>query len=714
MAISSSPISSAPISGTSGVASDTSLEGTASAIASASAVLGAVIIVRTSYTVAHPDGTVVCPLTISVSSSAAIDVALEIDVTVSGLEGAASAVATAAGSFDDVFITVPLRIDVLTSGYFSTPATRWRPVVYVGGTDLSSRLTGSVIVEANEGQARIAEFSLLPSSGSISPSLYLGRAVQIDYAVQQADGSALYPTRLFTGIIEAFDYDPVTRLTQLRCTDDLQARVTRLTSTQIDTLVAGYWSAALLPPDYDNWEYAQYRLSTRSAALDSDAYSMLRVTDWAAKTTADYEFDESLVEEASLQVEWAQRTDLRNKITLTFEHRFNRLKVRVIRLVYRYPFSLLEILQNLYTIPTTSMFEEAIQSTGWELIGEPLYEYPPKGPVVVDVGGGGTFVWVCSDQDLAATTTIGGKTVPNIGWVFGDDSVQKRLFFQALANIKRRYAQQITESYTLTVSHAGSIASFGEQTEDEKANLDVKFDSGNWESWRPPAKRSGGEATGTPQEPVPVITAPALGESYLDYMPDAETDRTAASAVMQALIARAQSRIRATHRLNSARFVVPLDPTLDLTHTVLLDTTNVTAKGKVRKVVFRMDMDSGKAVSEIDVAISSTAGDEGTDAAASAPDYPDPWTATIAEPTVNLATHVGNDGADTPAIDDTMTGYFTNVGGTISRAADGVKYPIQFTIDAPEIPTVDREHTTVTATAAYSTKIPNDTFTVSA
>jgi len=713
MAIASSPISSAPISGTSGAAADTSLEGAASAVATGSGILGAFIVVRTSYTVEHPTDEIICPLTIIVSASATIEAALAITVTTGGLESAASAVATAMGSLDDVFLSVPLRIDVLTPGYFGTPATRWRPVVYIGGTDFSSRLTGQIVVEANEGQARIAEFSLLPASGAVSPSLYLGRAVQIDYAVQLTDGTALYPTRLFTGIIESFEYNPVTRMTSLRCTDDLQARVTRLTTAQIDTLVGGYWSSALLPPDYDNWEYAQYRLSTRSAAIDSDAYSTLRVTDWAAKSTADYDYDESLVEDQSLAVEWAQRTDLRNKVTLTFEHRFSRLKVRVVRILYYYPFSLIEILQNLYTIPTTSMFEEALNSTGWEIIGEPAYEYPPKGPQIISTGSS-YLVWVCSDQDLAAEATIKGKTQPSIAWVFGDESTQKRLFFRAFANIKRRYAQQITEAYILTVSHPGSIASFGEQPEEEKANLEVKFDAGNWESWRPPVKRSGGQATGTPQEPIPVITPPAMGESYLDYMPDSETDRTAAAAIVQALIARAQTRIRATHRLNSVRFTVPLDPTLDLTHTASLTTTNVSAKGKIRRIAFHMDMASGKAVSEIELAISSTGGAEGTDDAASAPSAPAIPDATIAEPSIYLQTHVGNNGPSTPVIDDTMTGYFTNVGGTVSRAADGVRYPIQFTLDAPEIPAVDRDHTTVTTSASYATKIPIDTFTVSA
>ena len=53
---------------------------------------------------------------------------------------------------------------------------------------------------------------------------------------------------------------------------------------------------------------------------------------------------------------------------------------------------------------------------------------------------------------------------------------------------------------------------------------------------------------------------------------------------------------------------VPANPVIDVDKTVMIDAEGVLAKGKVRRVVHRLDADSGAAVSEIELAICSVAG----------------------------------------------------------------------------------------------------------
>jgi hypothetical protein len=119
--------------------------------------------------------------------------------------------------------TLGLAISVVSPLVFSSGASaiRWSPVVVIGGVDVSARLTGAISVSAAEDSARVASFSVVPGSPAELWD-FDGKTLTIDVALFKSTSTAVY--RLFTGIIERCEFDPVSRVAQLACRDGWQER----------------------------------------------------------------------------------------------------------------------------------------------------------------------------------------------------------------------------------------------------------------------------------------------------------------------------------------------------------------------------------------------------------------------------------------------------------------------------------------------------------
>lgn len=586
-----------------------------------------------------------------------------------------------------------LTVAVLPANAYAAGG-RWRPVLTLAGMDESVRVTGIIEVLAEEGQARVAEFVLQPGAGPVNPAIWVGRAVTLDYAVRADDGSALYPQRLFTGVIDQPEYDPVQRLIRIRATDDLQGICAALPRTWLDSLIGGYWSGAIFDAAADNWQYAQDRASTQPAAIDCTPWRSLRKTSWEAAASPYVTYDASMIVDGSLSVQLAQRSDIRNRIDVRFSYRVPILKKRVFSAGYNYPFHLSQIMINGYTIPTRQMIGDAIRSAGWELAGKINYVPVPAGPLTVNLGG--SFgVW---------TTTA---------------DVAQELCFGFSARLKKRYTQRRDEVYELLVRNDASIAAVGEMAGSRSASLASEFDTGEWERYREPGAVEGSmyETQGT-HEPSPILPDIAAGEVAIEYPGVAgQDDRAAAQAAMETLVAQAQAEIWASHRGNRVMFATPLDGRIDLDSTLRIDVPSVSAKGKVRRVRHLMDCDAGRAVSEIELAICAAVG-VGIIHPHSTPDAPAaaiPSVAGAQEPTHVVGAHVGQAWYSGPLDPSTMFGYFTNVSRlSPDYSATAPTYPVQFSMRVPEIEAASRDNLTVTERAEYQARIVEDEFAVSA
>ncbi len=614
-------------------------------------------------------GSLTLPLRISVVEE--IDIALPI--TVSVVPVLSFALPLRISVVEEIDIALPLIITVQSSTI--TSPSRWRPVVTLGGVDVSARLTGEIRIEAGEGEARVASFVMRPAPGPITLPDWTGAAVTIDIAQQDAAGNAIDARRLFTGVVDVPDLDLTERLVSFECTDQLQQVVRSLPREWVDTNVGGYYSEAVSGESSDMLQYADARLASVPASLDLDPYQAARVTPWNIEDDPVLVLTEADIIFGSLRVELAGRANIRNEIETVLQYRFPRLRARVAsanfeRTINQYTSQGLDLLNR-------DMIEQALSSPqGWRLLGE--INIVPVDPGTYESSGSGGTVY----------TVISATDAPQLSLGFA-------------ARFASRWVQWVTEEYRLTVSAQASIDALGLSRESSNgAVLDAEFDDGVWLS-EPDAE--------------PVLTLPTTGDVSLDYGGAGRTDRDAAQNAVRTLVAQARRQILAAHRDTRVSAMTPLHAGIDPSRRIEIDTAEVHALGKVVVVTHRMDIETGEHDTEFAIAISgfSAVGlqdDDPVDAPA-APVDPTPVPGAAAYG-CRCDMYIGQvSGA--PEFDEAnMIGYSTNAKAGAEFDANAPAYPYALSIEAPEIEAAVRDPITLAKPAAYAVAIPQDLFEV--
>ena len=600
------------------------------------------------------------------------------------------------------------------AGPSSAAALAWRPVIRLGGVDVSARLTGSIEIEIEENAARIASFALAPVAGAVPITDWVGKPVEIDFADRLPDGSAANPVRLFGGLVEVPEYELASGVTRFSCTDLLQESLDNAPRADIDTLLGGRWSAAVSGEAATAWDYAQAQLLSLPAALDLDAWRSPRLTPWAAKAAADVVLGPGDIVDGSAAVRFASRSSLRNSREVTFQYRYPLLKKRGIVRGYTYPFELGSVVSNGYDIPTRDMVRQALDGTGWELAGEINFAPVPGVPAGVAVGEGAVVT------GKVYVPLFGIPVVTDDGhtafWSVAQD-VADQLCFGYVARLCKRWAQTVDEVYTLTVAAPASVVQLGTIADEAQAALENSFDTSAWEAGPPAASGGNVLAWGAIQNgPLPEVPDPYIGEAAMPYAGDPATDRAAADHAIATLIDQARAAILGSHRLNAVEAELPIAPHLDVVHTVRVDTPALLAQGKLRRVRHVMDLESGRAVTAIELALSRTeATGLQTDTPVAVPvPPPAPELPPPEGPGAVIATWIGRS-VDTPsALPSNATGFFTNLSNTFSPAynAAAETYPVQLIVEAPEIEAEARDNREVPIAASYEVAIPEDLLTL--
>ena len=576
---------------------------------------------------------------------------------------------------EEIDIALPLIITVQSSTI--TSPSRWRPVVTLGGVDVSARLTGEIRIEAGEGEARVASFVMRPAPGPITLPDWTGAAVTIDIAQQDAAGNAIDARRLFTGVVDVPDLDLTERLVAFECTDQLQQVVRSLPKEWVDTNVGGYYSEAVSGESSDMLQYADARLASVPASLDLDPYQAARVTPWNIEADPVLVLTDADIIFGSLRVELAGRANIRNEIETVLQYRFPRLRARVASVNF-------ERTVNQYTsqgldIPNRDMIEQALSSIpGWQLLGE--INMVPVDPGSYESSGSGGTVY----------TVISATDAPQLALGFA-------------ARFSNRWVQWVTEEYRLTVSAQASIDALGLSRETSNgAVLDADFDDGTW-LYEPGAE--------------PVLTLPTTGDVSLDYGGAGRTDRAAAQNAVRTMVAQSRCQILAAHRDTSTSAMTTLHAGIDLNRRIEIDTAEVHARGKAIRVTHRMDIETGEHDTEFAIAISgfSAVGlqdDDPVDAPA-APVDPTPAPGAAAYG-CRCDMYIGQvSGA--PEFDDaTMIGFSTNAKAGAEFDANAPAYPYALSVEAPEIEAAVRDPITLPKPSAYAVAIPQDLLEITA
>lgn len=469
----------------------------------------------------------------------------------------------------------PMRVSVSATGAaicqtlipVTAFGTKWKPHVLLAGVDVSARLTGVISVEGEEGAARIAEFQLVPEDGAVNPFALSGATVSIDY-ISIESGSQI-AQRLFTGRVDVPEYDANERLIRFTCTDDLQNRVAALDRALIDALIGGRFDIAVQGEQTDNWDYAQARLSTVAGSFDASPSGSLRVTSWSGLATW-CEFGPGDVLDDSVTVDLPRRTHIINQVNATFEYRFNRLRQRVTSVQFRADLD--QVIDHGLPLLAKQTVLDALDATGWEVLSTDFVPFPES--VLLDNYGTYAGVWLNHTGD---TTCM-----------------------EFSARLQQRWAQNITETYSISISAPQSVSHNGVIVREERGALASEWDANAWENTQAePETANGIKAWGSKKS---AAEPKLIGTATLDYAPDATTAQR--DAAIQTLIDMGKVVILASHRSGRASATVPILPALDLNRACRINTPTVKATGKVVRLRHTMDMDAGSALTEFSLAIS--------------------------------------------------------------------------------------------------------------
>ncbi len=480
--------------------------------------------------------------------------------------------------------SLPLAVSVVPASLLSGEASVclgvgaaavWTPVVTLDGVDITAQVVGEIRVEADEGSARIAEFVIRPASGTaVSLAGWTGRDVTIDVA-DNSSGTPANAMRLFTGVVDAPDLDPINRTISLSCTDDLQGICQFMCNADLLAVIGGYESSAVFDSAAIGWAYAQDRLSTVAASLDISPYGQLRLTAWTAKDTPDITLDDDLIGDGTLDVQIAERSALTNEVNIEFDYRFPRVKAEC----YGVSYTLVDMTGFAQFVLDGSWFlqrsqvEAAIESAGGTI---EAITYTPLPTWIVAVGSG---YFTPSDADL-------------------------ELCMGFTADVSFDYTQTVEEQHLIRVYNALSIEAIGLRTDTLTGALEGDYpDLVAVETGITLYKK---EITGTPPKNKAVAVSSAT--TSVTATVTEETDRAAANKAMEALIAIAKTKIHASHRASRVSATVPLIPALDVDKTVRIEADGLTAQGKVVSVVHSLSPETGLATSAVTLALCSLAG----------------------------------------------------------------------------------------------------------
>lgn len=583
---------------------------------------------------------------------------------------------------EDFVATAPWPVRVLdpavlggldgAGGWAAAPGGLWMAHVVLGGEDVSARVVGAVTVSMAEDAAATAEFSVLPSA-TIQPLELIGRRVRIAFA--QALGANAQT--IFSGVVEVPQLDEQTGAIRCTCHDQAQEILGALPREAIDTLVGGRWHVAVSGEPADNFEYLRERIQSVSASWALDTLQQPRVVPWRGLPRA-VTVREADVLPGSLSVSFPSRADLRTQVVCRLQYRYEMLRTRGVTAQYSQSINLFKPFSTAGTsYPgvqwlTAAMARSACEGmTGWELRGAVAIEHPPA------------RAW-----QIGTTIASGFYTIT--------DAVAADLALGFRANYNARWTQAVTEDYTVTMVWPELEAQLGGPVSEEiGATLQAEFENSQW----------AGDSSVKPD-----LHVEGVGERRLAWQP-AGFDAAARDEVMRVLLDRAYVMLDGAARTGRVDFSLPCRPDLWLDVWATVSTGRINAEGKIAALEHTLDTLTGRAVTEVALAVGMPGG-----VPAALPEWtlPAAPSAVIAPPqgsySFEIGTYIGGDVGSPPYDEDEMIGFVTNLNGPSLSGRE--YYPHELSIAAPTIAAADRDPLDLPVAATINVSISTDVLEV--
>jgi len=534
----------------------------------------------------------------------------------------------------------------------------WRPVVFLGGVDVSAKLLGSIGIEASEAGDKVASLALWLGPDPVTIGDYAGQALTIDFVVA---GTPEIVDRRFTGYLVQPSFDPVSRVLSCEATTRLSDTIEAMEIEDIDLMVGGLWSDDVFEAvdGRSRWDYAQERMSTQAFSLNVDKAGQPRLTPWFTNAVH-YEFAQGSTVFQSVDVGLSTLSDAVNIVELEVDYRFTRYRQKDQGYSWLHPgtsgnqglLGFQAWRANSTELPDVEMVTAAVDSAGWWLSNPGWYrlfgDLPNADPP-----------WYNKNTDLLLGATFTASV---------------------------RWTQRVIEQYRIRLEIPAAVAAVDEVIQRERFVLDT--DSSDDTLW----DESGGTAAGEPDDD-PIDELPRRDQGRLDAA------LSCALAICQVILLKAQ-------RANVITWQVPLAHALriDLGQRLRLNDQGALVTGTVSDLKEEMDIDSGAAVLSISVSVSrgDAAGIADPLNIPTAPVFSDDPAAAFSGV---LPTQIGLR-AESPLYDDVLAGFAGSY--SIGNGNPELRYPRRFAIDTPEIPEQWRDENQSEKAVVYRVAPPSD------
>lgn len=548
-------------------------------------------------------------------------------------------------------------------GWPSAPGGDWMAVVSLAGADISDDLVGQVVVQFADNEARTAEFSFLPPT-VLQPMGIVGQRVQIAFAQRDTSGAPVAAQVIFTGVVETPTINMQTGVIYCTCHDQLQEVFANTSRSWIDANLGGRWREEISGEPADNWDYLEARRQSVPSSVALDAFQQPRVLGWRSGLT-EVNVQAADMLDGTLAVDLPSRDDLRTRITVSFEYRFERLRGRGVTAAYSNPIAFyISDPSKLWL--TSAMVKEAAEGvSGWS-IDSLLIENPNPG----------SYWRGASIED--GVYVIPPEVAPDLALGFS-------------ARYHARWQQTLTQAYTVELVLPALEAQIGRVAETVSATMDVPFEAQDW---------------AMDASVLPALAIPTVGDVVSTWQP-AGSDNAARDEVLRTLLDQAWVKLWGASRSGRVRFVIPLRPNMWLDNLVTVQTGSLNARGKVVEGEHRMDTETGEAVTTVALAVGLPG-----DTAASMPTWSLPTVPALSEErppatySFDIGTHVGGLLTSPPWDEAAMVGFATNV--ELPNALAENFYPHQLSIKAPDVIAEDRDPLTQAVAQTVETTIPTD------
>lgn len=547
--------------------------------------------------------------------------------------------------------------------------------ITLDGADISAAALGTLSVQREERSAGIASFSYHVSGTPPLPDALVGKPVIIAWS-----GDTIY-----TGSVNKAEWDPSARVFAISCSDLLQESFEGQTDAQILALIPdSRYSRTVFGDREDGWQYALDCMSTVTRDVHNDRLGALQTPAYASKGTPDRTLTAAqILNDGEYSLDIFARRDLVTRQLITYTYRVDRWKQRT------HAFSWVGMNASIlggggwcewyrsekqFPVPTRDQVTSAANGTGWQISAVIDFETHPDtfGPSDGVCGGGS-------------------------GWIVTEEAQQAQVISANWDGL-RTFAQTITEEYSITLDVPPAQTAFGVATHEDSAAFEVESDDAGLEDGEPP------DTSGWPTD--------AIGDKYED-----QGDETTRDNDIQTLMAMGVVRAWQSLRGNSVTVSTPIMPTLELSETIEIDTPDINARGKVRRIEHRISQQG--AVTTLALAISR--GGAGAGDTLTTPARPDTQP-THGAPTsgTTIQTRVGGHHTvpDYDAAWAQQSNYVTNIYGYICVAPDCPTpeqiYPSPaFRVLGPDIETEAREEVQASSVIAYDISVPQDLLTLS-